>query len=202
VIKRIEGILLAAGESRRMGYPKALLRIGDTTFIQHLARLMLGVTQRLTIVVGVHAQSCRATLAADARISVVDNPDYAQGQLSSIWIGLRSLSADCDGAIVHLVDHPLVRASTFNALISYSMAAGKPIAIARYQGRRGHPVLFGREVFDELMSAPLSEGARVVVSADPGRVAYLDVDDPGVVLDLDSPADLERAGLPPVPGQD
>ena len=73
--------------------------------------------------------------------------------------------------------------------------SGKPIVIARYQGRRGHPVLFERSLFQELLDAPEDQGARVVVNADASRVGYVDVDDAGTVLDLDTPADLVRAGL-------
>ena len=70
-----------------------------------------------------------------------------------------------------------------------------PILIARYHGRRGHPVLFAKRVFSELLAAPDGEGARFVVNADPARVVYVEVEDPGVTLDLDTPEDLKRAGL-------
>jgi molybdenum cofactor cytidylyltransferase len=89
----------------------------------------------------------------------------------------------------------LVKRATFKALVAEYGRSGKPIIIARYEGRRGHPVIFARALFDELLSAPEDQGARVVVNADPSRVAYVDVDDAGVTTDLDTPADLERAGL-------
>ena len=69
------------------------------------------------------------------------------------------------------------------------------IVIARCAGKRGHPVVFGDSVFRELLEAPAEQGARAVVIRDPARVVYVDVDDPGVTLDLDTPADVERAGL-------
>ena len=71
--------------------------------------------------------------------------------------------------------------------------------IARHDGHRGHPVIFDRTMFAELQSAPEEEGARYVVNADASRVAYVDLDDPGINLDLDTPSDLARAGLPPPP---
>ena len=112
------------------------------------------------------------------------------------------MSADSDAVVVHLADHPLVEAETFRALVSEYERTLKPIVIARHDGRRGHPVLFARSIFAELFAAPEDRGARVVVNADPGRVVYADVDDPGVVLDLDTPADLANAGLaPPPPGR-
>ena len=94
----------------------------------------------------------------------------------------------------------MVRAETFAAVVDSYRRAGKPIAIARYRGRRGHPVLFARELFVELAAAPENQGARAVVLADPSRVAYVDVDDPGVLADLDTPEDLERAGQARPPG--
>ncbi len=200
-IHQVEGILLAAGESRRMGYPKPLLKIGGRTFVEHLSQLMLHSAPRLVIVLGAHAARVRPAIPDDPRITVAENPDYARGQLSSLQVGLTRVSAGARGALVHLVDHPAVRSDTFAALVSLHERSGKSITIARYRGRRGHPVIFARPVFRELLDTSLSEGARAVVNADPARVEYLDVDDPGIVLDLDTPADLRRASLSrPQPG--
>ena len=195
----IEAILLAAGESSRMRYPKPILKIGEQTYVARLCELMLSAAPRLVIVLGAHVERVRPAIAEDRRIAVVENPDYARGQLSSLKIGLRHLGPDCRAVLVHLVDHPTVRASTFWAALEAYYRRGKPIVIARYQGRRGHPVIFDRALFAELERAPESEGARAVVNADPSRIEYLDVDDPGVTLDLDTPEDLASAGLPPPP---
>jgi molybdenum cofactor cytidylyltransferase len=197
--KRIEGILLAAGESRRMGFPKPLLRLNGETFLNHIAASMLVTVERLIIVLGAHRDAVIAIVPADNRISVIDNPDYAMGQLSSIKAGLRAVSAQADAAIVHLVDHPTVLPETFGRLAADYQLSGKPILVTRCHGHRGHPVLFDRSVFDELQQAPIDVGARAVVKAKTDRVIYVDVDDPGVLLDLDTPADLEQAGLPAVP---
>jgi molybdenum cofactor cytidylyltransferase len=197
--KRIEGILLAAGESRRMGFPKPLLRLNGETYLSHIAASMLVTVERLIIVLGAHRDAVMAVVPADKRISVIDNPNYAMGQLSSIKAGLRAVSAQADAAIVHLVDHPTVLPETFGRLAAEYQLSGKPILVARCRGHRGHPVLFDRSVFDELQQAPIEVGARAVVKANTDRVIYVDVDDPGVLLDLDTPADLAQAGLPAVP---
>lgn len=196
---RVEAILLAAGESRRVGYPKPLLKIHEQTFVEHLSDALLQVVPRVVIVTGAFADRVRRAIPADSRIAVVENADYRMGQLSSLRAGLRMVSDEADAALVHLVDHPAVTVSTFRAIVAEYARAGKPIVIARYRGKRGHPVIFDRSLFDEIARASDSEGARVVVSRDPVRVSYLDVDDAGVILDLDTPADLERAGikLPP-----
>jgi molybdenum cofactor cytidylyltransferase len=199
--KTIEGILLAAGESRRMGFPKPLLRINGRTFLNHVADSMLTVVGRLVIVLGAHRDAVGAALPTDNRITVVENPEYRLGQISSIKCGLRAVGASADAAIVHLVDHPTVRPVTFSRLVQEYESSCNPIVVVRYDGRGGHPVLFDRSVFAELERAPLEIGARAVLKADPTRVWYVDVEDPGVLLDLDTPDDLLRAGFrPPVRG--
>lgn len=196
-----EAILLAAGESRRMGYPKPLLKLGSRTFIEILAAAMLQSVARLIVVVGAHGDAVRGAIPADPRILVIENLDFLKGQLSSIKAALPQVGAEAAGALIHLADHPMVRAETFAAVVDSYWRVGKPIAIARHQGRRGHPVLFAREMFVELAAAPEDQGARAVVASDPSRVAYVDVDDPGVLTDLDTPEDLERAGLARPPGE-
>jgi molybdenum cofactor cytidylyltransferase len=191
----VHGILLAAGESRRMGYPKPLLKIGDETFVARLAHAMLTVVARLTVVVGAHADRVRPAIPADSRINIAVNPDWSRGQLSSIKAGLRALSPDASAAMVHLTDHPSVKVETFAAVLEAYRQSQKPIAIARYDGHRGHPVLFDRSVFEELLDAPEDQGARVVVNADASRIVYVDVADPGILLDLDTPEELIAAGF-------
>jgi len=201
--KHLEGIILAAGESRRMGYPKPLLEIGGRTFIAHIAETMLAVVPRLVIVLGAHSDRVRGAIPRDARIAIVENPNYARGQLSSLKVGLSAIQPDAAGALVHLGDHPMVKVETFQAIVdAYVDAyneAKKPIVVARHNGHRGHPVIFDRALFGELLCAPEEEGARHVVNADASRVAYVDLNDPGINLDLDTPSDLSRAGLPPPP---
>ncbi len=197
--KRLEGVILAAGESRRMGYPKPLLEVGGRTFIAQIAETMLAVVPRLVIVIGAHRDRVRAAIPRDVRIAIVENPNYSRGQLSSLKVGLSAILPDSTGALVHLGDHPMVRVETFQAIVDSYNQTSKPILIARHDGHRGHPVIFDRALFAELQSAPEQEGARHVVNADASRVAYVDLNDPGINLDLDTPADLARAGLPPPP---
>jgi molybdenum cofactor cytidylyltransferase len=197
--RQIEGVILAAGESRRMGYPKPLLEIGDQTFIAHIAETMLAVVPRLVIVIGAHRERVRAAIPRDMRIAIVENPNYLRGQLSSLKVGLGAMRPESAATLVHLGDHPIVKVETFRAVVDTYHRTGKPIVIARHDGHRGHPAIFDRAMFDELLSAPQEEGARHVVNADSSRVAYADLPDPGITLDLDTPSDLARAGLPPPP---
>jgi len=194
--RSIEGILLAAGESRRMGYPKPLLEIDGRTFVDRLSAAMLEAVSRLIIVLGADAERVRRAIPGDPRIVVIENREYARGQLSSLKTGLSQVSPEACAAMVHLVDHPAVSAATFAGLIAEYERSGKPIVIARFSARRGHPVIFDRSVFRELMNAPLDQGARAVVNADPSRVGCVEAADPAIVMDLDTPEDMERARLP------
>jgi molybdenum cofactor cytidylyltransferase len=182
-----------------MGYPKPLLRVDNETFIGRIVRAMLPVATRLIVVVGARADLVRAAVPSGPRIDIVMNPDFLRGQLSSIKAGMRALSPGTDAVLIHLVDHPLVRPATFHKLVEAYHETSYPIIIARYARRRGHPVIFRRAVFEELLAAPEGVGARAVVQADPARVHYVDVDDPAIGLDLDTPDDLARAGLPAPP---
>lgn len=188
-------ILLAAGESRRMGFPKPLLNLGSRTFIETLAAAMLASSSRLIIVLGAYAEAVRRAIPSDPRITIVENPDYSRGQLSSIKVALPCIEPAAVAALIHLADHPMVRPETFRALIDTYRVSHSPITVARYQGRRGHPVVFARAIFPELAHAPEDQGARAVLVANSSRVAYVDVDDPGILIDLDTPEDLQRAGV-------
>ncbi len=183
-----------------MGCPKPLLRIGNQqTFVAHLAAVMLRNVTRLVIVLGAYADRVRVAVPSDSRVVRVENPAYTRGQLSSLKAGLNVIGENAAAVLVHLVDHPTAQPETFAALVAAYQSNKKPIIIARHRGCRGHPVLFDRSIFDEIRAAAEEEGARAVVNADPGRVLYVDVNDPGVVLDLDTPEDLKSAGLPPPP---
>jgi len=93
---------------------------------------------------------------------------------------------------VNLVDHPLIAAETMKTLITSFRAAPLPILVASYRGKRGHPVLFSRQVYGEILAAPLDQGAKVVIRKDPARVREIPLDDPGILADIDTPEDYAR----------
>jgi molybdenum cofactor cytidylyltransferase len=198
----IDGILLAAGESRRMGYPKPLLKIDNETFLSRALARMLEVARNVIVVTGAHEERVRAAIPVSRRVRIAHNREFKRGQLSSLKCAIVALAEDADAALVHLADHPMVEATTFRVAADRFREGGGAIMIARHQGRRGHPVIFAREIFGELLAAPEDQGARFVVNADPTRVCYVDVADPGVTIDLDTPEDLVRAGLRPPPSGD
>jgi len=203
----IRAILLAAGESRRIGFfPKPLLRLpgSSLTFVEHLTRSILQAVPQITIVLGAHAARIRPVIAAhpewSGSVAVAENRNYLGGQLSSLKTALRLITSSpesepCDAVLVHLCDHPLVTAGTFQRIVAEYGWTRPFILAARHRGRRGHPVVFSRALFKELLDTPEDQGARAVVNRDPARVAYVDVDDSGVTRDLDTPADLRAAGV-------
>jgi CTP:molybdopterin cytidylyltransferase MocA len=191
----LDAILLAAGESRRMGFPKPLLKLDGRTFIETLAAAILKSASHLIVVVGAHGEAVRRAVPKNPRIKVVENPDYIRGQLSSIKAALPHVDPAAVAALVHLADHPMVHPETFKAVIDAYRRKHSPVTVARYRGRRGHPVVFAREIFSELAGASEDQGARAVLAADPSRVAYVEVDDPGILVDLDTPEDLRGAGI-------
>lgn len=189
----ISGILLAAGESRRMGSPKALLAYQGQTFIGRICTAFFDAgVEELIVVLGAWENRLRPALPRHPALRTVVNPHYAQGQLSSLVCGLGALSDDSEAAVVNLVDHPLVRTETIAALMTSFRTAPLPIIIAAHQGKRGHPVLFSRQVYAELLAAPLDKGAKTVVRKDPARVRQVPLDDPGIVADIDTPQDYQR----------
>ena len=152
------GIILAAGESSRMGADKALLRYGETTFLGRLIDLFSPRVSPLVVVLGHHAEQIRSAMISRAGIEFTINHNYAAGQISSLQAGIRALPPDAPAALVTLVDHPAARPETLDAILGASAGS---LVIPRYQGRRGHPVLFSRPLLDELQIGRASCRERV-----------------------------------------
>jgi molybdenum cofactor cytidylyltransferase len=188
----IPAILLAAGASARMGRPKALLDLAGQTFVRRiLATLKEGGVAETVVVVRPGAVALGAEVAAAGWGRPVENPDPDRGQLSSLLAGLDAVDRpDVPGVLVTLVDVPLVRPSTVAALLARLAASPAPILRATHGGRHGHPVVFTRAVFAALRAADPAGGAKPVMRA--FTVEDVDVDDPGVLRDVDTPQDYER----------
>lgn len=186
------GVILAAGDSTRMGSPKALLRVCGESFVARLVRVarQAGV-EPLRVVAGRHHDEIR-TAHPDLASLLVHNPDPGLGQLHSLRLGLASLGEEATAALVFLVDAPLVKPETVRAVMEAFVRRRAVIVVPVDGGRRGHPVLFAREVFAELFATALADGARSVVRACPERVHEVEVDDPGILMDVDTPDEYGR----------
>jgi molybdenum cofactor cytidylyltransferase len=177
------GLILAAGESSRMGSPKALLTYRGETFLDRLIGLFAPRCSSVVVVLGAVAADIRARISRPAVIAV--NPEYRLGQTSSMQCGLRALGA-APGVLFTLVDHPAVDVRTLDALVNGDPAA--LVRVPRYQGRRGHPVWFSGALIPEFLALAPDGAAREVVRAHDAETQFLDVDDAGILADIDDPA--------------
>jgi molybdenum cofactor cytidylyltransferase len=184
----IAGLILAAGESFRMGSDKATLTYRGRTFLELIVQtLREGGLERIMVVLGHHAEEIQRQIKIDAA-QVVINPDYRSGQTSSLQVGLRSLVADdLEAVLLCLVDHPAVCAETVTRIMATYRQSGAPVVIPTYQGRRGHPVLIGRQVFAELLGLACDAGADSVVRRYLPATQFVEVEDEGIVVDVDDP---------------
>lgn len=185
-------IVLAAGASTRMGRPKALLPAGDRTFIHTILRTLRdgGVSDAL-VVVRPGQDEVIAEVDASGFGRAVLNVRADEGQLSSLITGLAAIDHPLVvAALVTLVDVPLIAASTIRLLLARAAVSSAPIVRAVHRGRHGHPVIFKRHVFEALRQADPGIGAKAVVRA--AGVEDVEVDDPFVVEDVDTPEDYER----------
>lgn len=189
--------ILAAGESRRMGTPKALLPYRGKTFAEHLLEITshprVGIKR---VIVGAHAEEISAKLRHSC-VEIVINRDWQQGQLSSIQAAVRSLpAAETSGLLLCPVDHPLVSAALVASLIDAFDSKAKLVVLPAYRGKRGHPLIFAAALYPEILAASPEVGARQVVWAHANDVLELATEEEGVALNLNDPETLKRAMQP------
>jgi CTP:molybdopterin cytidylyltransferase MocA len=191
----VPALILAAGRSERMGRSKALLACGPNgeTFVSRLITSLRNGGADDVLVIGRAGDDALAAevLRCDARF--VENPDADRGQLSSLLAGLNAADhPGVNGVIVMPVDIPLVRAETIARLKRAFVSSGAPIARTIFKGRHGHPVIFGRRVFDDLRHADPAVGAKAVMRAQGSAIVDVDVDDESILRDVDTPDDYRR----------
>jgi molybdenum cofactor cytidylyltransferase len=193
----LPGIILAAGDSTRMGSPKATLAMPDgLTFVTRIVRTLreAGVTD-LVIVTGRHHDAVVDTITQQRFTitpRIVRNPDPSRGQLSSLLVGMDAVvTRSTEGVLMTLVDVPLIRVSTVTAVIAAWHDARAPIVRPAIGDRHGHPVIFDRAVLDELRRAPIDAGAKSVVRAHEAEIVNVPVEDEGCLTDVDTPSDYE-----------
>lgn len=180
-----------------MGRPKALLPIAATqeTFLQRVTRTLLDAgIDDVVVVVGADGPAIRSdTHALPPGVRLVDNPRWEHGQLTSLLAGLDAIdTAQAPGVLVTLVDVPLVSAATVRRLIAVREAQDAPIVRPVSNGRHGHPVIFGRVLFEELRHADPASGAKPVVRAHEADIVDVPVEDEGAFADIDTRDDYER----------
>jgi molybdenum cofactor cytidylyltransferase len=193
----IGAIVLAGGASSRMGRPKAALPLGrdHTVLSMGVSALLAAGVPRVVVVAGAHPAAVRGAVGTrDRRVTVIDHPEWGDGQLSSLLRGLEAIEHPLlEAVLVTLVDVPLVSPDTVRALVGAWRRSGAPIVRPARGEEHGHPVLFDRRLFAELRATDLRAGAKPVVHAHAQELLNLPVTDEGAFLDLDVPADYDRA---------
>ena len=171
-----------------MGSAKALLRIGEETFANRIAKIMhqIGI-RNVILVAGVDHDE----IAKDSdQYYVFLNPDYSLGQFSSLQRGVRNLPTGTHQILVWPVDLPLVKQSTVETLIA--AMPHNPVILPVFSGRQGHPVLYSSEALLKILQMKPVQTGKDLVAYFEGRITRVEVDDPGVLIDIDTPEDYER----------
>ncbi len=195
------GLILAAGDSTRMGRDKALLpwppSTGTKTFLSAAIELFFPYVDVVLVVVGKNEAALAPVIYANGA-SLVVNPDPDQGQFSSLRVGLQEVrNRGRDSAMITLVDRPPVRRETIETLQSAferATANRKWAVIPEYEGKHGHPILIANALLEAFLEAPDNSNARAVQHAHQSEIEYLAVDDPNVALNINTPE--QYASLP------
>ena len=180
--------MLAAGLSRRMGTSKQLLPLADKPVIHHCLNTLFATRAHpIVVVLGPGGEAVQEAIASFA-VTIAWNRDPEGDMAGSVRAGLALLPQDCSGVLIHLVDHPLVTPTAMQAICAAHQAMPQSIVIPTCNGRQGHPTLFPRPILAELTPSVI---LRDIVRKDPARVLRVPVEDEGIFLDMDTPAEYE-----------
>ncbi len=187
---KVAGIILAAGESRRLGRPKQLLPLGEKTMLEHVVEVALSSPlQKVVVALGHRVEEIRPLLRG---IKVVVNEEWPQGLSGSLRVGLRALSPQFEACLFFLADQPKVTPRLVDSLITRHRRTLAPIVAPHFRGRRGNPVLFARSLFPELLGLRGEEGGRSLIEKHRHLVEWVEVDSGDYFLDIDTLEDLGR----------
>ncbi len=182
----ISAILLAAGQSKRMGKPKQLMPLGNSTIMeQAIDNLLNSRVSEVIVVLGYEAEAM-AEKVANRPVKIAINPAYYQGMSASIVAGLNLVSDKAEAVMLVLADQPFVDSQTINSLMEAFVAHNRGIAIPVYQGRRGHPVIFAIRYKGELSRLKGDIGGREIIDRHPDDVLEVAVNCEGICIDIDT----------------
>ncbi len=190
----IAAIVLAAGQSKRMGRPKQLLPVGEYTMLGKVLQVFReSRVDRTVVVLGAGASKVRRSLKLLDEAIVV-NRAYQEGMSGSLKAGLRAVEGEADAVIIALGDQPFLSPGTVDLMIETYLRKKASVVVPVYRGRRGNPVLFDRTLFPQLDGIAGDVGAKSVVTRNEANLAEAEVDDEGVVMDIDTPKDYAGGG--------
>jgi len=190
----LSAILLAAGESKRLGEPKQLMPLGKSTVLeQAIDNLLNSAVDEIIVVVGHRAEEITEAIAAKP-VKIMFNPNYRQGMSTSIIAGLTLADPQAQAVMLALGDQPLVDSQTINKLIDEFHNHDKGIAVPTYQGRRGHPIIFAIKYKEKLLELEGDIGGRQIIQKHPDDVLEVAVDSESVITDIDTKDDYQSLG--------
>lgn len=172
--------------------PKALLPIEGTTFIEKIIYCLIRTDcAELIVVLGAYYEKIMERV--DLRgVKVAVNEEWEEGQLSSLRLGIRNLSPQSEALLFTLVDHPLVKESTYSLLIDEWKKNRTKIIVPTFHGQKGHPALFPGTLYSKVLNDELPDGARGLLRTQKDSVLFVAVEDSGILYDIDTPQDYER----------
>jgi molybdenum cofactor cytidylyltransferase len=187
----INAIVLAAGHSKRMGKLKPLLKFNDQTFLEHIISVLKkSDVDRITVVLGAGADKIQQSTDLSGTNTVI-NKDYQKGQLSSLIAGIKENPEDTDAILLCLVDNPFITEEVINKIIRKFKETNSPIIVPVFKKERGHPTLFSKSLFNELLNAPQDKGARHVLYSNEDKVLELDVSERGILIGINTEDDYK-----------
>lgn len=189
----IGAVVLAAGQSRRMGRPKLTLPWGERTVIEQVVHTLLEAEiQEIVVVTGGSREAVELALAG-LPVRFAHNPHYEQAEmLTSLQAGIRALSPECQALLIVLGDQPTLNADVVRAVVGAYQTAGGRLVVPSYEMRRGHPWLVQRALWHELLNMPPEQTMRDFVRAHAEEIQYVNVNTPGILQDMDTPEDYRR----------
>lgn len=198
-IQHIAAIVLGAGQSRRMGQPKLVLPWGRSTVIQHVVtQLVEGGIGEIVVVTGGAREAVESALA-NCPVKLAHNPDYDRSEmLTSLQTGISALPPGTEAFLVVLGDQPTIEGKVVRQVVASYLETGAALIIPSYEMRRGHPWLVGRELWNDLLEMGPEQTMRDFLRKQETRIAYIQVDSPGILKDMDTPDDYRQ--LRPVDG--
>lgn len=186
-------IILAAGSSRRMGTQKLLLPFGETTMIETVVdHVLSSKIEHVMVVLGPDPETVEAVLA-QKDVSFCHNPDHEEGMLSSVICGFRALPEQAETALIYLGDQPNISAEVTNAVLEAYADELYGIVIPVFNHRRGHPLLVDMKYRREIETLDLEQGLRALRHHFPEDVLEVEVDEPGILVDIDTREDYSNA---------
>jgi molybdenum cofactor cytidylyltransferase len=188
----VSAVVLAAGRATRMGGGKLLLPVDERPMVQRVVDASLGSHASQTIVVVGHDAEGVMQALGDRPVTVVMNPDYAEGMSTSLRAGLSAVDPAADGALILLGDQPFVSSSLLDVLIDRFAQCEEPVVRASVGGRPGNPVLVSASLFREIARERGDVGGRHVIERLGDDVCLVPVDDPHQLVDIDSPQEYEK----------